>query len=64
MKILIARAKNQRVINLRDYVNHKDMSHFASKVGLEGTGNTALHYAAVHAVTTGNFVPLNILLFN
>ena len=51
-------------MNLRDYVNHKDMSHFASKVGLEGTGNTALHYAAVHAVTTGKFVPLNILLFN
>jgi hypothetical protein len=40
------------------------MSQFATKVGLEGTGNTALHYATVHAVTTGNYVPLNILLFN
>ena len=40
------------------------MSQFATKVGIGGTGNTALHYAAVHAVTTGNYVPLNILLFN
>jgi len=64
VKILIARAKNQRIINFREYINHKDMSQFATKIGLEGTGNTALHYSAVHAVTTGNFVPLNILLFN
>ena len=39
------------------------MSQFATKVGIDGIENTPLHYAAIHAVTAGNFVPLNILLF-